>query len=76
MGRYIVFACPRCGVPRYAAEGQKTARCFYCGVLIRLDPAETRILLRAENARAAREAVEEYKMRRRIRGKTRSERPL
>lgn len=72
MGRYVVFVCPRCGVPRYAGEGQKTAKCFYCGLLIRLDSARTRILLRAETLRAAREAVEKYKMRRRMRRKSAS----
>jgi hypothetical protein len=54
-------------MPRYAGEGQKTAKCFYCGFQIRLDRAETRILRRVETLRAAREAVEEYKMRRRMR---------
>ena len=61
MGRYIVFICPRCGMPRYAREGQKTAKCLYCGFRISLNPLKVRILLRTESSRIAREAVEKYK---------------
>ncbi|RJS90189.1 DUF1922 domain-containing protein [Candidatus Bathyarchaeota archaeon] len=63
--RYIVFLCPRCGMPRYAKEGQKTAKCFFCGFRIPLDPRKTRILFRVESSRAAREIVEKYKERNR-----------
>ena len=59
MGRYIVFLCSRCGMPRYAREGQRTAKCPYCNFQIRLD--KIRILCRVEDSRAAREIVEKYK---------------
>jgi len=61
LGRYIVFICPRCGTPRYAREGQKTAKCFSCEFRVPLDPLKTRILLRTESLRIARETVEQYK---------------
>jgi len=67
MGRYIVFICPRCGMPRYAREGQKTAKCFYCGFQILLNPLKIRILLRTESSRIARETVEKYKEKSRLR---------
>jgi len=63
LGGYLVFICPRCGMPRYGKEGQKTAKCFSCGFQIPLDPRKTRILLRVESLRAAREAVKKYKER-------------
>jgi len=48
-------------MPRYAREGQRTAKCFSCGFQISLEPSRIRILLRTENSRIAREAVEKYK---------------
>jgi len=64
LGRYIVFICPRCGTPRYGREGQKTAKCFSCGFIIPLIPLKTRILLRTESLRIAKETVNKYKMKR------------
>jgi len=64
LGRYIVFLCPRCGMPRYAREGQKTAECFYCGLQIKISSAKIRILARTEDSRTAREIVEKLKARR------------
>ncbi|RLI13486.1 DUF1922 domain-containing protein [Candidatus Bathyarchaeota archaeon] len=69
MGRYIIFLCPRCGMPRYAREGQKTAKCFYCGLQIRISSARIRVLARAEDSRTAREIVEKYKARKISHGK-------
>ena len=62
--RYVVFLCPRCGTPRYAREDQKTAKCFFCGFRIPLDPRKTRILHRVGSLRVAREIVEKYKEKR------------
>jgi len=69
LGRYLVFLCPRCGMPRYAREEQKTAKCFSCGFQIPLNPRKIRILLRTESSRIAREAVEKYKEKIRLHGK-------
>jgi len=51
-------------MPRYAREGQKTAKCFYCGLQIKISPTKIRILARTEDPRTAREIVEKYKARR------------
>jgi len=56
-------------MPRYAREGQKTAKCFSCGFNVPLDPRKTRVLLRTESLRIAREAVEKYKAKRMIHGR-------
>jgi len=69
LGRYLIFLCPRCGMPRYCREGQKTAECFYCGFRISIGSGKIRILLRTESPRTAREAVERYKEKIRLHGR-------
>ncbi|MBS7606776.1 DUF1922 domain-containing protein [Candidatus Bathyarchaeota archaeon] len=61
MANYIVFACPKCGMIRYAREGQKTAKCLKCGYQIRMDPTGVRVLAKAKDARDAVELVKLYK---------------
>ena len=51
-------------MPRYAREGQKTAKCFYCGFQIKISSIKIRILARTEDSRTAREIVEKLKARR------------
>lgn len=63
MVNYIVFACPKCGMVRYAREGQKTAKCLKCGYQIRMGISEVRVLTRAKDARDAVEHVKLYKAR-------------
>lgn len=63
MVNYIVFACPKCGMVRYAREGQKTAKCLKCGYQIHMSISEVRILARAKDARDAVEHVKSYKAR-------------
>ncbi|MBS7639096.1 MAG: DUF1922 domain-containing protein [Candidatus Bathyarchaeia archaeon] len=61
MTDYIIFACPRCGMVRYAREGQKTARCLKCGYQIQIDAQKIRILARAKNVRDAIDLTKIYK---------------
>ncbi|MEM2092005.1 MAG: DUF1922 domain-containing protein [Candidatus Bathyarchaeia archaeon] len=61
MTDYIIFACPRCGMVRYAREGQKTARCLKCGYQIQIDTQKIRILARAKNVRDAIDLTKIYK---------------
>lgn len=61
MGGYVVFLCPRCGLPRYARIGQKSAKCFGCGGRIVLSSHNIRILLKTRDVNEAIEAVKRYK---------------
>ncbi|MEM2152923.1 MAG: DUF1922 domain-containing protein [Candidatus Bathyarchaeia archaeon] len=58
-----MFSCPKCGLIRYAREGQKTARCPGCNYQIRIDPEKIRILAKAEGVRDAIDIVKAYKAR-------------
>ncbi|MBS7654213.1 DUF1922 domain-containing protein [Candidatus Bathyarchaeota archaeon] len=60
---YIVFICPRCGLARYAKEGQKTAKCLGCGYQIQINPQKIRIIAKAENMEEAINIVKFYKIR-------------
>lgn len=62
---YIIFACPRCGLVRYAKDSQKTAKCLGCKYQIQIDPQRIRILARAKNVRDAIDLVKVYKVKRR-----------
>jgi predicted RNA-binding Zn-ribbon protein involved in translation (DUF1610 family) len=59
---YIIFICPRCGLARYAREGQKTAKCLGCGCQIQISPQKVKILARAKNVGEAIEIVKSYKV--------------
>ncbi|MCX8171182.1 MAG: DUF1922 domain-containing protein [Candidatus Bathyarchaeota archaeon] len=60
---YIVFNCPRCGLVRYAREGQKTAKCLRCNYNIQITPEKIRILARVEDVKDAIDIVKAYKAR-------------
>ncbi len=60
--RYIVFICPRCGLPRYSRSEQKNAKCFGCGYQIPIKSFKVRILLRTDSRSEAVKAVKDYKM--------------
>jgi len=60
--------CPKCGALRYAKAGQKTALCFGCGYQIPLDLNKIRVLFKTERVKKAIEAVQKYKMKRRLSG--------
>jgi len=60
---YVIFACPRCGLVRYAKDGQKTAKCLRCNYQIQIDPQKIRILAKAKNVRDAIDLVKVYKVR-------------
>jgi len=60
---YIIFNCPKCGLVRYAREGQKTARCPGCNYQIRIDPEKIRVLVKVRDVRDAIEIVKAYKAR-------------
>jgi predicted RNA-binding Zn-ribbon protein involved in translation (DUF1610 family) len=62
---YIIFACPRCGLVRYAKYGQKTAKCLGCSYQIQIDPQKIKILAKTKNVRDAIDLVKVYKVRRR-----------
>ncbi|MEM1581111.1 MAG: DUF1922 domain-containing protein [Candidatus Bathyarchaeia archaeon] len=59
---YILFACPKCGLVRYAKEGQKTAKCLRCSHQIQINPQKIRVLARAKNVKDAVELVKIYKI--------------
>lgn len=62
LANYMVFACPKCKLIRYAKEGQKTAKCVGCGHQIQLNPYKIKVLARAKNVREATELVKLFKI--------------
>jgi DNA-directed RNA polymerase subunit M/transcription elongation factor TFIIS len=60
---YIIFICPKCGLARYAKEGQRTAKCLGCGYQIRINPQKVKIVAKAKNVEEAIEIVKFYKIR-------------
>jgi len=58
---YLLFLCPKCGEPRYAKDGQKTAICFKCAYRILLERGRIRILFQTEKRREVIETLQQYK---------------
>lgn len=63
MADYIIFSCPKCGLVRYAREGQKTARCPGCNYQIRINLERIKVLARVNDVRDAIDVVKAYKAR-------------
>ncbi|MEM2430776.1 MAG: DUF1922 domain-containing protein [Candidatus Bathyarchaeia archaeon] len=64
MTSYIIFACPKCGLIRYAKDGQKTAKCLGCNYQIQIDPQKIKIIAKVRDVRDAIELVKVYKIKR------------